>query len=186
MFLEYQSGRKADRAQLVRLFERVQPMDTIVNTEVSRITRSTKQLCEIIEGAKRKRLCLMFGSFVDECTKGLDPMKESRISNCMSTEAVFAFPCQFSSLASMKKVPETWTFWRREWDSLLLLPPLALRTARQWSAALPGAGKPSAGRFADPPFESLHLDKKTRSTIWCSLFLAERVGFEPTLPLRGK
>lgn len=79
IFLEYQSGLKADRAQLTRLFERVQPMDTIVSTEVSRITRSTKQLCEIIERAKRDRLCLMFGSFVVDCTKELDPMTEGML-----------------------------------------------------------------------------------------------------------
>ena len=79
IFLEYQSGLKADRAQLIRLFERVQPMDTIVSTEVSRITRSTKQLCEIIERAKRDRLCLMFGSFVVDCTKEIDPMTEGML-----------------------------------------------------------------------------------------------------------
>ena len=79
IFLEYQSGMKADRAQLARLLERVQPMDTIVSTEVSRITRSTKQLCEIIERAKRDKLCLMFGSFVVDCTKELDPMTEGML-----------------------------------------------------------------------------------------------------------
>ena len=54
------------------------------------------------------------------------------------------------------------------------------------SAALPGAGKPFAGWFSIPPFESLHLIAKTRAPAWVLLFLAERVGFEPTLPLRGK
>ena len=77
-------------------------------------------------------------------------------------------------------------FWRREWDSPLRLSPLALRAARPRSAALPGAGKPFAGWFSVPPFESLHLYAKTRAPLRVLLFLAERVGFEPTLPLRGK
>ena len=79
IFLEYQSGMKTDRLQLARLLERVQPMDTIVSTEVSRITRSTQQLCEIVERAKRDKLCLMFGSFVVDCTKELDPMTEGML-----------------------------------------------------------------------------------------------------------
>ena len=50
--------------------------DTIIATEVSRITRSTKQLCEIIEFAKEKKLKLVLGSFVVDCSKELDPMTE--------------------------------------------------------------------------------------------------------------
>lgn len=79
IFLEYQSGMKTDRLQLARLLERVQPMDTIVSTEVSRITRSTQQLCEIVERAKRDKLCLMFGSFVVDCRNELDPMTEGML-----------------------------------------------------------------------------------------------------------
>ena len=43
---------KADRAELGKLLDIAKPGDTILATEVSRITRSTKQLCEIIELAK--------------------------------------------------------------------------------------------------------------------------------------
>ena len=79
IFLEYQSGMKADRIQLNRLLSLIQPMDTIISTEVSRITRSTKQLCEIIEKAKHDKLCLMFGSFIVDCRKELDPMTEGML-----------------------------------------------------------------------------------------------------------
>lgn len=79
IFLEYQSGTKVDRVQLNRLLDLVQPLDTIMSTEVSRITRSTKQLCDIIEKAKQEKLCLMFGSFVVDCTKELDPMTEGML-----------------------------------------------------------------------------------------------------------
>lgn len=79
IFLEYQSGMKADRVQLNRLLSLIQPMDTIISTEVSRITRSTKQLCEIIEKAKQDKLCLLFGSFIVDCRKDLDPMTEGML-----------------------------------------------------------------------------------------------------------
>ena len=79
IFMEYQSGTKADRIQLSKLLQTVQPSDTIIATEVSRITRSTKQLCEIIELAKQQKLCLLFGSFKVDCTKELDPMTEGML-----------------------------------------------------------------------------------------------------------
>lgn len=79
VFLEYESGTKINRVELSRLLTIVQPGDSIVATEVSRITRSTKQLCEIIETAKEKHLMLLFGSFVVDCTKELDPMTEGML-----------------------------------------------------------------------------------------------------------
>jgi DNA invertase Pin-like site-specific DNA recombinase len=79
VFLEYESGTKINRVELSRLLATVQPGDCIVATEVSRITRSTKQLCEIIETAKEKHLMLLFGSFVVDCTKELDPMTEGML-----------------------------------------------------------------------------------------------------------
>lgn len=79
VFLEYESGTKLNRVELARLLATVKEGDSIVATEVSRITRSTKQLCEIIETAKEKHLMLLFGSFVVDCTKELDPMTEGML-----------------------------------------------------------------------------------------------------------
>ena len=73
---ENASGIKEDRIQLKKLLEIVKSGDTIVATEVSRITRSTKQLCEIIEFAKNKHIKLVLGSFIVDCIKELDPMTE--------------------------------------------------------------------------------------------------------------
>lgn len=42
IYLEYESGMKADRVELNKLLDIVQSGDTIIATEVSRITRSTK------------------------------------------------------------------------------------------------------------------------------------------------
>lgn len=79
IYKEYESGTKADRAELNKLLKVVVPGDTILATEVSRITRSTKQLCEIIEFAKEKHIKLVLGSFVVDCSKELDPMTEGML-----------------------------------------------------------------------------------------------------------
>ena len=79
IYLEYESGTKTDRLQLNRLLEAVQSGDTIATTEVSRLTRSTKQLCEIIELAKEKKLELIIGTFRVDCRKELDPMTDGML-----------------------------------------------------------------------------------------------------------
>lgn len=76
IYFEYASGTKTNREQLKRLMNIVLEGDTIVSTEVSRITRSSKQLCEIIEFAKIKKIKLILGNFVVDCSKNLDPMTE--------------------------------------------------------------------------------------------------------------
>lgn len=79
IYLEYESGTKTDRAALGKLLGTVQAGDTIVATEVSRITRSTKQLCEIIEFAKLQRIKLIMGTFIVNCRQELDPMTEGML-----------------------------------------------------------------------------------------------------------
>ena len=79
IYREYESGMKNDRVELQRLLSAVEAGDTIVATEVSRITRSTKQLCEIIELAKDRHIKLVLGSFIVDCTKELDPMTEGML-----------------------------------------------------------------------------------------------------------
>ncbi len=79
IYLEYESGVKENRAELEKLLEIVKPGDTILVTEVSRITRSTKQLCDIIELAKGRKIKLVMGSFVVDCTRELEPMTEGML-----------------------------------------------------------------------------------------------------------
>lgn len=79
MFMEYESGTKVNRVELNRLLSLLNEGDTMVATEVSRITISTKQLCEIIELAKEKNIKLILGSFIVDCTKELDPMTEGML-----------------------------------------------------------------------------------------------------------
>ena len=79
IYKEYESGTKVNRAELQKLLNVIQTGDTIVATEVSRITRSTKQLCEILELAKEKKIKLILGTFIVDCTDTLDPMTEGML-----------------------------------------------------------------------------------------------------------
>lgn len=79
IYFEYESGTKTDRVQLNRLLDIVKIGDIIVVTEVSRLTRSTKQLCNIIEIAKDKHLKLIIGTFIVDCTNELDPMTDGML-----------------------------------------------------------------------------------------------------------
>ena len=80
IYLEFESGAKSDRAELNKLLNVVKSGDTIISTEVSRITRSTKQLCEIIELAQNAKIKLILGTFVVDCSNGqLDPMTEGML-----------------------------------------------------------------------------------------------------------
>ena len=79
IYMEYESGTKVNRAELTKLLNIVKEGDTIYATEVSRITRSTKQLCDIIELAKKKQIKLILGTFVVDCSKELDPMTEGML-----------------------------------------------------------------------------------------------------------
>ena len=76
IYWEYESGMKDDRAEFVKLMDAANVGDTIVTTEVSRLTRSTKHLCEILQQVQDKKLILNIGgSFVVDCSKGeMDPM----------------------------------------------------------------------------------------------------------------
>lgn len=79
IYREYESGTKLNRVELQKLLDIVKPGDTILATEVSRLTRSTKQLCDVIEMAKEKRIKLVLGTFIVDCSQELDPMTEGML-----------------------------------------------------------------------------------------------------------
>ena len=62
-----------------KLLNAVNTGDTIIATEVSRFTRSTKQLCEIIEFVKENYIKLVLGTFIVDCSRELDPMTEGML-----------------------------------------------------------------------------------------------------------
>ena len=61
------------------LLEMAEPGDTIITLEVSRLSRSTQQLCEIIDVIREKHLRLIIvGSITIDCREGkADPMSEA-------------------------------------------------------------------------------------------------------------
>ena len=78
---EFEHGDTIVKQQLNELLEKAAPGDKILTLEISRLARSTKQLCDIIEIVKEKRLCLqVVGSITVDCTTGtLDPMTNAFI-----------------------------------------------------------------------------------------------------------
>lgn len=80
IFQEYGSGTKTDRKQLNLLLSIIKTGDTIVALEASRITRSTKQLVELIELVRDKKLKLILGNMVIDCTQNdIDPMTKAML-----------------------------------------------------------------------------------------------------------
>ena len=79
IYFEYESGTKEDRPEFNKLLDVVKQGDTIITTEVSRLTRSTKQLCDIIQLISDKGLKLVIkGSVTIDCSNGeIDPMTKS-------------------------------------------------------------------------------------------------------------
>ncbi len=81
VYLEYEHGDAAVKQQLSDLLLNAAAGDEILTLEVSRLARSTKQLCEIIETVKEKRLRLsIVGSITVDCRDGqIDPMTNAFI-----------------------------------------------------------------------------------------------------------
>ena len=79
IFLEYEHGDSKIKSQQAAMFAAASAGDTIVTLEVPRLARSTKQLCEIIEHIREKKLRLMIiGSITLDCREGnADPMSEA-------------------------------------------------------------------------------------------------------------
>jgi len=79
VYFEYESGTKIERPELAKLMRHIKPGDALVVTEISRITRSTKQLCEILDFVQNNRIRLVIGGFVVDCTGGIDAMTEGML-----------------------------------------------------------------------------------------------------------
>ena len=76
VIFEYEHGDAKTKKELQMLLELAKAGDTIITLEVSRLSRSTKQLCEIIDVIRSKHLQLMIvGSVTIDCRNGeLDAM----------------------------------------------------------------------------------------------------------------
>ena len=90
IYMEYEHGDAKVKSQQQTMFAEAEAGDTIIVLEVSRLARSTQQLCEIIEIIRQKHLRLMIvGSITLDCRNGqADPM----------SEAFLQMACVFSQL----------------------------------------------------------------------------------------
>ena len=79
IFFEYEHGDAKVKSQQQAMFAQAQAGDTIIVLEVSRLARSTQQLCEIIDLVREKHLRLVIvGSITLDCRNGqADPMSEA-------------------------------------------------------------------------------------------------------------
>lgn len=79
VIFEYEHGDAKVKKNLHMLLETATEGDTIITLEVSRLSRSTQQLCQIIDTIREKRLRLVIvGSITIDCRNGeTDPMSEA-------------------------------------------------------------------------------------------------------------
>ena len=79
VIFEYEHGDARTKKELNLLLELAEAGDTIITLEVSRLSRSTQQLCELIDIIREKRLRLVImGSITIDCREGkADPMSEA-------------------------------------------------------------------------------------------------------------
>ena len=76
---EYEHGDAKVKKELHMLLDMAASGDTIITLEVSRLSRSTQQLCEILDIVKEKHLRLMIvGSITIDCRNGeIGPMSKA-------------------------------------------------------------------------------------------------------------
>ena len=83
IFCEYASGTLISRPELNKLFDVIKPGDIIICTEIARLTRSVKQLCDIISFAKENQLRLELGDLVvdchQDCNQRINPLTEAMV-----------------------------------------------------------------------------------------------------------
>ena len=79
VYMEYEHGDAKVKSQQQAMFAESEAGDTIIVLEVSRLARSTQQLCEIIDIIRAKHLRLVIvGSITLDCRNGqADPMSEA-------------------------------------------------------------------------------------------------------------
>lgn len=79
IFFEYEHGDSKVKNQQRAMLDVAKAGDTIITLEVSRLARSTQQLCEIIDTIRDKHLRLVIvGSITLDCRDGqADPMSEA-------------------------------------------------------------------------------------------------------------
>lgn len=83
IYMDIEYNTTDEKPQFLNLLRAVDTGDTIISTEISRMVKSTKQLCELIEVVKDRKLKLIIGEFVIDCRDDLDAMTEGMLKMMM-------------------------------------------------------------------------------------------------------
>jgi DNA invertase Pin-like site-specific DNA recombinase len=78
-FQEEASGAKKDRPKLKQLLSVLKESDELYVIDASRLTRSLSQLLEILDFCKNKKIKLIMGDFVLDCTGELSVLTQGQI-----------------------------------------------------------------------------------------------------------
>ncbi len=80
IYLEYGSGADKDRPELNKLMSILKNNDTLVVTDITRLSRSTSHFCDILDYIRENHICLIVDSLIVDCRKEkLDVMVEAML-----------------------------------------------------------------------------------------------------------
>lgn len=80
IYIEYESGAKEDRPEFQKLLNIMKPGDSLYVTDITRLSRSTKQLCNIIDFISNNKMRLVIGGLDVDCrTDKIEPMVEGML-----------------------------------------------------------------------------------------------------------
>jgi DNA invertase Pin-like site-specific DNA recombinase len=80
IYIEYESGAREDRPELMKVLNSMSKGSTLMVTDITRISRSTKQLCEVIDFINNSRMRLVIGNLDVDCrSDNIEPMVEGML-----------------------------------------------------------------------------------------------------------
>ena len=80
IYIEYESGAKENRPEFQKLINIMKKGDSLFVTDITRISRSTKQLCSVIDYISTNKMRLVIGGLNVDCrTDTIEPMVEGML-----------------------------------------------------------------------------------------------------------
>lgn len=80
IYFEYESGAREDRPVFNKLLQSMVKGDSLYVTDITRLSRSTKQLCSVIDYINNNKMRLVIGSLDVDCrSDNIEPMVEGML-----------------------------------------------------------------------------------------------------------
>jgi DNA invertase Pin-like site-specific DNA recombinase len=80
IYIEYESGAREDRPEFNKVLGVMTTGDSLYVTDITRISRSTKQLCEVIDYINNNKMRLVIGNLDIDCRMAnIEPMVEGML-----------------------------------------------------------------------------------------------------------